>query len=649
MHDLTLENLSNEVLNKIFLCVDHNHKPTLKALALVNKHFHALACPFLFSTLRLFVQDQDQVSSIVQTFPVRVIENTRHLIIERLPREKIYPYYLYSPLDEVHDSFFHSARQNWETIEHPGWGPFLIGFADDIKWKPLATSISQMHALRDLTYNCNYQLSPCILETIHQSQPQCRLHINTFYLRCLNGPIQFNPVLDLENHELALATSPCLYSITAAITGLADYNYNAIKELSAGLAPNLKKIHTFPAQTYAEITEEYSEKQTWQGFKLDNELESKKTQVRQHRPLSSLILGYGDVEDWHSFTTFSYIRYFELDEFTSDQLRYMTTCSFASLETLILNLGNSHPAYDHDPHDLDIPTGDFLVSIPPLKSLKITGAAGPITFNAILEHHGSSLKRLHFVPKQRKKQFVLNLECIKELKDSLPLLEELTIKVPRSQGDKTEVAIYRALGSIRKLHTLYLLLDASIYAAASSEDADYGPEDADYENQVPNDASFDDTDREIMPITLPNFVGLRKGFARKAFINCALDETLVSSIFNTISAAKPSSGALPLESLSIWITAPFQFDDGYAFDLDPFMRLVDHISRSWIVERNPRDDSRHQLVLTDTTTPKLNNTYPFTGTLSKECFIGLWPGDNSSESGDEDWRNHWHSFPLCDL
>jgi hypothetical protein len=480
------------------------------------------------------------------------------------------------------------------------------------------------------------------LETIHDSRPQCRLHVNTFHLRCLNGTDKFHPSLDPGNHELVLATSPCLYSIAAAVRAQPDYNADAIKELAAGLAPNLKRIHSFPAQTYAELGEGFAEIHPWQGFKIDNKNDPTKAQAS----LSCLILGNDDAKNWNELNTFSDLRCFELDSFAPNHLAYLTTCNFVSLQTQVLNLGNLSLAFDSSLENFDIITRDFLMSVPPLKALKITGAAGPLTFDAIISNHGTRLQRLHFVPRQRKKQFTLNAQRITELKNSAALLEELTIKVPRSQGDEREVAIYKALGSIPRLQALYLFLDASVYAAAPPEDADYGPEDDDYDDQVPNDPTFNAVDQEIIPVILPNLEGLRKGFARRAFINSAVDEALARSIFKAISAGKPHSGALQLEKLSLWITGRFQVDDGSSFDIDQFKLLTNHIDRSWLVERNPRDDCRDQLVVSDITQVKKGPFSTFHSKEAEECFRGLWPGDTTRGSKDEDWRNHWHSFLL---
>jgi hypothetical protein len=344
MKPATLESFSVEILDAIFSYVDHTHKTTLKAIVLVNHRFHSLASPFLFSTLRLYIQDEGVVSSVVQTLPRRVIQHARHLFIEGLTRQELFPSH-HLNYHDMRDSFFHSDRRNWEALEYGRGGPFLAGLAEDAQCKPLAASIAQMPVLKDLTYNYACQLAPCILEAIHQFRPQCRLHINTFLLRCLNEPDQFHPFLDLENHELALATSPCLHSIAIALRPQPDYNGNAIKELAAGLAPNLKRIHSFTAPLFAQIGEEFTDKLPWQGFRIASQKGSAKAQTPPHRSLCSLLLEYGDAEDWQAFTSLSNLRCFELDSYSPRQFNYLATCSFASLQTLILNLGHPHSAY----------------------------------------------------------------------------------------------------------------------------------------------------------------------------------------------------------------------------------------------------------------------------------------------------------------
>jgi hypothetical protein len=71
-------------------------------------------------------------------------------------------------------------------------------------------------------------------------QPQCKLHHLTFRLRTL--------LWDTPHpNEIALATSPCLQEVKIFCSwrdsdGDDDFNQEAIMELVAHLAPNLKQV-----------------------------------------------------------------------------------------------------------------------------------------------------------------------------------------------------------------------------------------------------------------------------------------------------------------------------------------------------------------------------------------------------------------------
>jgi hypothetical protein len=78
---LDLSGLANEILHLIFMHVDQPHKPTLQSIALVNKFFYTIICPILFSTVRIHIEDQDQLAEIVQLPSTRIAKHVRHLIL----------------------------------------------------------------------------------------------------------------------------------------------------------------------------------------------------------------------------------------------------------------------------------------------------------------------------------------------------------------------------------------------------------------------------------------------------------------------------------------------------------------------------------------------------------------------------------------
>ena len=117
-----------------------------------------------------------------------------------------------------------------------------------------------------------------------------------------------------------------------------------------------------------------------------------------------------------------------------------------------------------------------------------------------MERHGVSLQKLHLAASPSftdmdfsSRYFIFKEEQIKLISKSCTQLEELTIKIPRSRADASEVAIYRALGSMSRLQDLYLMLDCS-KTFLSSDEQDYDVGDPDHEARLPSESHFDTID-----------------------------------------------------------------------------------------------------------------------------------------------------------
>jgi hypothetical protein len=156
------------------------------------------------------------------------------------------------------------------------------------------------------------------------------------------------------------------------------------------------------------------------------------------------------------------------------------------------------------------------------------------------------------------------------------------------------VAAYKALGSIPRLQYLFLHLDASNLAVLS-EDGDDDIEDLD-EVAVPNDPSFDEFVQQLFRGEMfHNYRWPRNGHIRDAFINSAVDETLARAIFQVISSAKPE-GSWALKKVKLLNEGGGKFGTRQ-HDTPNVMAIIFKLSRSWLVERNARDDSRHEVVV----------------------------------------------------
>ena len=68
--------------------------------------------------------------------------------------------------------------------------------------------------------------------------------MRNFSLQSLFQPPQVP--IQIDSHELDLATSPCLYSIAMQYdymdSGHANYNIHAVMDMVAGVAPNLQEV-----------------------------------------------------------------------------------------------------------------------------------------------------------------------------------------------------------------------------------------------------------------------------------------------------------------------------------------------------------------------------------------------------------------------
>lgn len=79
-----------------------------------------------------------------------------------------------------------------------------------------------------MIHACINQVPICILSFMHQSHPNCRVHVHSFSLRSLHQPKDGSPH-DIELDDFVLATSPCLSNIFVSYSGYdtdGKVNYN---------------------------------------------------------------------------------------------------------------------------------------------------------------------------------------------------------------------------------------------------------------------------------------------------------------------------------------------------------------------------------------------------------------------------------------
>ncbi|KAJ5273765.1 hypothetical protein N7478_008890 [Penicillium angulare] len=227
---------------------------------------------------------------------------------------------------------------------------------------------------------------------------------------------------------------------------------------------------------------------------------------------------------------------------------------FHSLEELELNLGgwNRQKGFYAS-------AKNFLHSLPPLKELLLEGWHCLISVESIVETHGSTLLKLQLTYKNRSQSCRLTESDIKLLANC-HLLEDLTCKVQRTGGDRAEVALYKALGTITRLKNLSLGLSVSDPALFGDDESDQGiirPGHLLFPSQesLSLDPTFDDFDSQLCRWGLQELYRARNGHVRKFMINSAVDKKLVFEIFQKIISVK-TDYCLSMERMAVYIDEP---------------------------------------------------------------------------------------------
>lgn len=253
--------------------------------------------------------------------------------------------------------------------------------------------------------------------------------------------------------------------------------------------------------------------------------------------------------------------------------------------------------------------------------------------DAVLSHHGQTLKKLSLHPSKKTNGRNIPLEFTKDrvlqIETQCPVLEELTIPVKRNKSSASKARIYRYFSKIKSLRSLFLILDYSKWQV--TRDSAY-------------DARFDGEDRK--PLDDGEFAFLKRGELKETIINCAVDEELARSIWKTIVQSKDGR---PLDRLKLWPTGMGEY--GISTNLpSTFSGIARTLARSWMLERVPRDDQEQDFTIRElgqrarTARDEEDTVYLsyFHNPEVWEVLRSIWP----SKEGSTSWRDDWSSFPL---
>ncbi|RYP91350.1 hypothetical protein DL770_002490 [Monosporascus sp. CRB-9-2] len=445
--------------------------------------------------------------------------------------------------------------------------------------------------------------------------------MHTFSLRSLYQ--DRNHLHSIDPDESAIATSLCLTSLAVThyafdTDGKVNYNEEAIFDMVAGLAPNLKSGSMWSMHPGASIDlrDAYATpRPPWQGFFPGNP-QGEASKGHLHH----LTVGWGGLSSdsivaWNHRTNFDELRSFKIEGNISLEVLQILTClaqegRFKSLRRLALTI---RPEEQDEQIHMDEATGLFLEALGPLEDLSLTGFCANASFNAILDRHGRSLRKLRLKPAREydmtTTQFVLSHHRIEEVAQGCPDLARVELLVPRAQGDEQEVAIYRALGQLKKLRRVSLLLDCSRVDLSNTEPGGtvwLGPND--------NVATED---------------------IRDAFINAAVDSCLAISIFRIIATDNPN-----LERLKLKVYGAGDFGSGC---FEAYMEdIMQWIGRSWVCTRNREEVVAKELGKSE----RLRRGEDLESNIENDEYEEAWKSVWPDKTGN--WKADWSSFPLSE-
>lgn len=646
-----LLSLPLELLQHIAVCLE---SASLQAFSLTSTACHKASLPAIFGRICITVHDSEGLRRYVDALHEALsytdsFSCIRQITIKgalRLPGKELGGYQTLTPwsftngtvnplLDEEHIKYTGMYAVSDESV-------IEASSDEDMAWAPLVELLEAEISLEDLVFDCQSQFPPSLLRIIHERHPRCRLHHLTFKFRTLLSSIP-------NAYEMELATSPSLYMVKAICSqrdsdGADDFNLEALMELVTGLAPNLSEVVVLNLLPGGSARSNRPRK-SWQslpGFAPRKRGSLKSLTLRGNTRLKTPQV----LQDWARHVDFTCLQHLTLggclnmnrSGLNDETMEWIVqTLSFPQVRSLCVHLTRD---------DLDVEKPhyrehaiSFFRSFESLEQLSIEGPTDYQIMDAVLAHHGQTLKKLSLHPFEeipvfpfsRDPQdipFHFTKDCVLQLQAQCPILEELTILVKRNQSRASEAELYRCFGEMRNLRALSLILECSNWRVI--RDPTYEPD-------------FDEQDRE--PVEAERYPWLKRGDVKETFINCAVDEALACSIWKTIDQNKTGR---PLERLKLWPTGAGEY--GSSERLTPtFKAIVQNLARSWSFERDLRDDKEGFIVTELRRERRLALDEQNATILSApqgfefwKVFHSIWP----SQDGSKDFRDDWSSFPL---
>ncbi|KAK8112908.1 hypothetical protein PG984_013434 [Apiospora sp. TS-2023a] len=665
-----------EVLLQVADIIHREHRPSLSALAQVNKVCYVAAMAWRLRSICFEVTKRQELRRDVDNFlrvvkPTEGVRHVRWLEVrgsleptvagEEKIKDRTKEPVLHNHICDgaIRDPYSEDTYADFECD-----GPIEVLPEEDSAWQPVVDLLKVIFHLEDFVFTSEEnQFPPSLLQALQKHHPTCRLHLPYFRFRSLHEEAT-------DPHEMAVVSSPQLHSIGVKWVRVDserrdDWNRQALMRLLAsGMAPNLKSVNLMrcapmPSKRARRM---YRPGPPWIGFTPGPGSQGAST--TRPSSLQSLTLfefdpiEASDLAEWQQHTAFE-----KLTDLTFETQVSAEALKWAALNVSFPNLRNLNMkfvlhAMEPSARSPQSPAATFLARLPPLESLRLTGNIDNGTIDSIIAQHGSTLRSLTLDPigvrrpsaGPRHQPSTYGRDHILQLRDASPRLEKLSLPIRRQMGERAEVEIYRALAEIPSLTDITLELRG--YSREEAEPIEpFGDpfKDMPFEKKAP----------------MPHEVPLRNGDVMKTLLNCALDETLARAIWDVIATRKVGR---PLRSLQLGLR------DGPAYrgrgTSGRFGAVTEHLQRAYLLERNVRDDAfaaaaapmvveldREKREARDERDRESRRDYlrryaemhpgeplppPWVSNCMGEVLRRLWP----KKEGSYDWRDDWESLPL---
>jgi hypothetical protein len=643
---MPFSSLPIEIVQQIADCIEHAYRPSLFIFSSASKACHKASAFLIFRRINVTVHCRatlkNEIDRLVEA--LSRAESTRYVQCITIKGD-IRPKPKSEDNSELEWLQFIGLGEILPDLGPPSQSRHYVVYdepvikkasKEDLSWAPVLSLIQAIPHLKDLIYDCKSQFPPSLLSTLHKQHPQCRLHHLSFRFRTLLWGIPYP-------YGMELATSPLLYKVKLICTYRDsdyddDFNEEAIMDLAAELAPNLKEIINVNIMAYRS-GRDHRRKETWHG--VPGSRDGTKGSLTSLTLIGASLSSQEELQSWATRTDFTCLQHLDLGlsydsssrALSGETMKWLAqTHSFPQLRTLKVSLDRDHIFQDRPHYSEDAVS--FFQALEPLKQLSVHGPIDSQIVDAIMSRHGKTLQKLSLRPIESPYTYGIGrdpqdipMEFAKEhliqIQVQCPILEELSITIKRGMSSPSEASTYRCFSKMERLRSLFLTLDCSNWQI--SRDPEYNLQ-FEGEDQQP----VDEIDCR-----------LKRGHLRQTLINCAVDKALARSIWNTINQDKTGT---QLECLRLWTmggsesgAVTFSHADG---------TILRNLSRSWLIERDPRDDRNDLNIRELGKHARKSENKPTESELTEsavgQVFRTIWP----RREGSKDWRDDWSSFPL---